>query len=135
MRETLKQLTRSGKQVVFVIDVPELGVESRFCDVDGKKVEMFGYSAWVRNPHTEFCFIFRNEFNARSSRYRELVKMVLQDFPMVYLFDPIDLFCNSDRCIGISDGRKLYRDADHLSGFGSVYVAEHLAPVIRKTLH
>jgi hypothetical protein len=58
----------------------------------------------------------------------------LGDFPSVVLFDPTPLFCDSNWCYGTKNNNKLYKDYDHLSDYGSAYLAKYLSPVILKTL-
>jgi len=131
MRKTLERLNaRHDKKVIFVLDVPELGLEPRQCRAPQDSVEVLGTRFGWGKPTYDNCRIGRLEFDTRTRRYHQLVKSVVQDFPSIHLFDPTALFCDEQWCYGSKDGANLYRDADHLSDFGSVYVAEHLAMII-----
>jgi hypothetical protein len=131
MRDTLARLTSApGKNVVFVIDVPELGVEERFCDVTGKSVQVFGKLVQVRSPDYGQCRIPRGEFDDRAGRYHELVHDVADDFPGVSVLDPTTLFCDTEYCYGYEGQRRLYRDTDHLSEYGSYVVAKQIIELL-----
>jgi len=116
LRDTLRRLAIAGKQVVVVVDVPELGIAPQNCDPSRP--------ATCQNP--------RDEIDRRTARYRELVVRVSSEFSWagVTVFDPTALFCNQEVCIGSSNGRPLYRDVDHLSEFGSQYVGDTLGPLL-----
>jgi peptidoglycan/LPS O-acetylase OafA/YrhL len=118
MRRTFHELRRAGKSVVFIVDVPELGIEPQFCDLS--------------KPET--CQNSRVEIDRRIGEYRRLVRDVVKDFANVTLFDPTELFCDESVCHGIRDGQALYRDFDHLSLFGSSLVGDQLGPVILQLL-
>lgn len=114
LRDTLRRLELAGKQVVVVVGVPELGIAPQNCDPSRP--------ATCQNP--------RDEIDRRTARYRELVVRVSSEFSRVTVFDPTELFCNQEVCIGSSNGRALYRDVDHLGEFGSQYVGDTLGPLL-----
>lgn len=135
MHNTLNRLTAlKDKNIIFVIDIPELGVEARSCDPTGKTITLFGLDILVRPPSSIECSVSRDDFDGRTRRYHKLVREVLSDFPSVILFDPTNLFCDDEKCIGTLDGQHLYKDVDHLSEFGSLYVAQSLAPIVMETI-
>lgn len=126
---TFNELSKLQKaEVIFSIDIPELGQE-RGCLNDQKALDLgfFVLTDWVPSPSTESCVLSRNSYDERASRYKALVYRVAKDFPKIQVFDPTELFCDTRFCGGVdSQGRALYRDADHLSEAGSLYVAEAL---------
>jgi len=126
MRGTLTRLRGANKKILFVIDIPELGVDPLFCDVTGKKINFFGTEVRIRNPDNQKCNVSRDEYESRAGKYREVVFRVLADYPEVLLFDPLEFLCDEKICRGIVDGHALYRDADHLSAFGSAYIASRI---------
>lgn len=118
LRETFHRLQRAGKQSVYVIDVPELGIEPQHC-----------------SPQRQFeCRNLREEIDVRGLRYRNLVIEVAREFPSVTVFDPTTLFCDSKVCDGVRAGERLYRDVDHLSEAGSRMVGNELGPLMLKIL-
>lgn len=114
LRETLRRLSGAGKRTVVVVDVPELGIPPQNCEPD--------------EPTT--CENPRSEIDRRTNRYRELVHAVSSEFSGVTVFDPTELFCSDQVCIGAADGRALYADVDHLSEHGSQYVGDVLGPLL-----
>jgi peptidoglycan/LPS O-acetylase OafA/YrhL len=129
MRRTFSQLAENEHlEVVFVIDIPELGIDGG-CMRTPKRMEIFGYSVTdlvdAGDPGT--CRIARDDYDARASRYKEMIYRVTAEFPSVEVYDPTDDFCDSDHCYGFLSGYGfLYRDVDHLSDVGSQYVAYNL---------
>jgi peptidoglycan/LPS O-acetylase OafA/YrhL len=130
LRNTLARLSQLDKRVIFVIDVPELGVDPLFCDTQGKTIRVFGNELRIREADNQRCYVTRSEYDERTQRYRNLVNTVLPDYPKIIMFDPINLFCDQFRCDGIVQGKALYKDADHLSIFGSEMVAASLVNLI-----
>jgi len=136
MRNTLKKLSSiSNKKIIFMLDVPELGIEDRYCGVPMNFVTVLGTKFGIGEQISyEKCRQTRADFNERNNRYHNLVKKILKEFPNVILFDPTSLFCDDEWCYGSKEGNKLYGDVDHLSKFGSAYVANALSPVILDAL-
>lgn len=118
LRNTFRILAAGGKQTVFIIDIPELGIEPQRCKVE----------------KPESCENSRERIDLRNERYRSLVQRVAADFSEVKIFDPTDLFCDDRVCFGIRDGQPLYKDGDHLSDFGSEYLGNALGPFIMEVL-
>jgi peptidoglycan/LPS O-acetylase OafA/YrhL len=133
LRDTLKKIISYHKKVVFVLDIPEISASPADCK-QGRFFNIFGYSFYTRKSSIENCAVTRQDFEIRISRYRELVHKVLKDFPEVVLFDPTNLFCDEQFCYWNKNGSSLYRDANHLSEYGSAYVAQYLAPVIFESI-
>ncbi len=132
LRNTLTRLNRVGKRIIFVIDIPELGVDPLFCDTEGKTVKFLGTEFRIREPNNQQCYVSRHDYEERTRRYRELTKNIISEFPDVSIFDPTDLFCDQLVCRGIHENKALYRDADHLSEFGSEFVARALLGLLAK---
>jgi hypothetical protein len=137
MRNTLKKLSlHSNKKIVFVLDVPELGIEDRYCGSPKNSITVIGTKFSTGKEITyERCKQTRADFDERNNRYHNLIRAILKDFPNVNLFDPTLLFCDAEWCYGSKDGIKLYRDVDHLSEFGSAYVANSLSKIVIDSLN
>ena len=125
MRNTFEMVAgREDKYIVFVIDTPELGIES--CFRSAKELRVFGLTLGdlVRSAEPHECRIPRAEFDMRTARYHQFVRGIVADYPHVKLFDPTDLFCDKAWCNGYLEGvGYVYRDVDHLSAVGSTYIA------------
>lgn len=120
---TLQKLLSLQKNVIFVLDVPELGFDPRRC------VEIHRFQEYFTTPRDE-CGIEVATFKQRNLEYRNSVLQVLKKFPSVKIFDAASEICDSNWCSGTRDGRLLYRDDDHLSEFGSKLVARQLVELI-----
>ncbi|MGJ3259845.1 MAG: acyltransferase family protein [Rhodospirillales bacterium] len=133
MRNTFAWLSGlEHKRVIFMIDVPELGIDQG-CNRGKKKLELFGVTIGdlVTNDKAVECKIPRAEYEARGGRYKALVKRVAAEFPKIEVFDPTSLLCDRDFCYGHVEGvGYIYSDPDHLSEAGSHYVAAALSKVL-----
>jgi hypothetical protein len=136
MRNTLIKLTSiKSKKIIYVLDIPELGIESKKCYAPNKFITIASTRFGIGSDYNfDGCKQSRIDFNERTNRFHILVKKILADFPNVVLFDPTPLFCDNEWCYGAKDGYKLYKDEDHLSEFGSEYLAKNLSQVIQNML-
>lgn len=125
LSRTVDTLLAAGKQVMVVLDVPELGFHASHCVV--------GRPLGLRTLRTP-CAIDRRSFDARNTDYRNMVIRVLRRYPAVRFFDASQLFCDTRQCIAKSNDTLLYSDDDHLSLAGSLRVSASLAPVVRAML-
>jgi peptidoglycan/LPS O-acetylase OafA/YrhL len=102
------------KQVVVVIDPPELGEDPRACVVV-RPVSL--------SPKTlSSCTQSRSKVDERQAVYRQLVAQIQADNPGLAVYDPIDLFCDDAQCYGLRNGNLLYWDDDHISTWASELV-------------
>ncbi len=126
MRNTFSILSALGpeKKIFYIIDIPELGLTERQCDVNGKTLNFANYDFILKKPNFKNCFVKEKEYFKRSKRYNDLVNRIGNDYPKIRIINPSNLLCNNQICNGIVDNQKLYRDADHLSKFGSLYLSK-----------
>jgi len=124
MRLTLANLIQSGKEVIFVMDTPELGFDPELCV--NSKISWFSKS--VREP----CAVTKEKFDDRNLRYREIVTKVLKDFEQVKVYDASQSLCDRKWCWGMKDGQMFYRDDNHLSVVGSKHVALGLSILLKE---
>lgn len=117
MRQTLDKLAKTGKKVVFFVDVPELGFDTKSC-VDFRPLKITSKSKRVP------CALARGDFDKQAHDYHEIVESVLADYPQVTRFDAWKYFCDDEWCYGMRDQKVLYRDSGHLSQDGSDYLAQ-----------
>jgi hypothetical protein len=118
LRETLTHLTSMGKTVILTHDVPELPFQSKEC-MDNRPLRL-------TNKHAKDCTQTKEAAMARQHVARTIFPKVLADFPQVKLFDPIDTFCPTDRCIWADKAKKIsyYIDGHHLSQEGGEFYAK-----------
>lgn len=129
LRDSLLRLQVNNKKVIFVVDVPEIGLDPKSCFLNEKAIGVDS-SPPIRRQHLSNCTVSRADYNNRVGRYKEIISRVINDFPNVTLFDPTGLFCNEEFCDVIKDNKVLYSDSDHLSSEGSEYIAKYLVPLI-----
>lgn len=122
LRKTLDAFAANKKKVIFVIDNPKIDFDPRAC-LTGRP---FRLSTRARSP----CAISRDWYAAMEGWYRELAFSVLKDYPGVRVFDAPAYLCDDTWCWASKDGRLLYRDIDHLSSAGSMYISRSLIEVM-----
>lgn len=120
MAATLNRLLAAHKQVIFIIDDPELGFDPKSC-LDLRPYNPF--HPGIKSP----CAIDRRSYDQRSARYRKVVREVLEQLPQVQVFDPTKYLCDDQHCWAIRAGEILYRDDDHFSYLGSSYLGRRFA--------
>ncbi|MFV0924872.1 acyltransferase family protein [Pseudomonas palmensis] len=112
---TIDRLQRSGKHVVYMLQVPELGVSPRDCQ--GRPLHF---------NHQTSCQVSRQIYQERMAKYRTLMDSVAKEREIA-LFDPLEYMCDADVCYMSRDGVLLYADDNHLSVAGSRRLAPALA--------
>jgi len=113
-RNTVLRLSAAGKNVVVFVDWPELGFDPRSCLP--RPVPLFSR---VR----PLCGVPRSQVDARNRAYREVIFNMENEFSGLSVFDPLPYLCDSTACYAMRAGHLLYRDDNHLSAAGSVYLA------------
>ena len=122
MRKTLDSALKNNKQVIFVIDNPNLKFDPKQC-LAGRPLS--------RNLSIkQSCTILRSTYEKESKIYRDLVLSVLNDYPEVKIFDTSKYLCDDVSCYGMKDGKILYRDQDHLSFAGGKLLSKELIKLI-----
>lgn len=118
---TIRRLLEKQKQIVFVLDVPELDFDAKSCQESPL--------GWKRAPRA-LCAVSRIAFDVRNSEYRALVHAVLERYPAVKVFDAAAELCDAEWCWAEKGNELLYSDTNHLSMRGSEYVAPTLVKLI-----
>lgn len=121
LKMTLGALTRAGKQVILVIDVPEVDLDPRSC-VKIRPVTLTERE--IRQP----CAISKAEYIERSKNYIRVTRKALENFPQLLVWDTPKNFCDDAYCKAMIGEKLLYRDDDHLSVNGSHWLAERFDP-------
>jgi peptidoglycan/LPS O-acetylase OafA/YrhL len=113
-RNTVLRLSAAGKNVVVFVDWPELGFDPRSCLP--RPVPLFSH---VR----PLCGVPRSQVDTRNRAYRQVIFDMKREFSRLRVFDPFPYLCDSTACYAMRAGHLLYRDDNHLSAAGSVYLA------------
>jgi peptidoglycan/LPS O-acetylase OafA/YrhL len=116
--QTIRALLDAGKQVVFAIDNPELSFDLNACARQGALQEFLG--------RARQCSMPRSDYDSRVATYLEMIGRLKGEFPQLLVYDPTDLICDQESCSPWRGGHSLYRDQDHLSVYGSEFIAADL---------
>jgi peptidoglycan/LPS O-acetylase OafA/YrhL len=118
---TVRTLRAAGKEVVLVMDVPELPFLPKDC------IARPGTALFQRS-----CELPRQVADARETEFRQLLARVASGNPGVAVYDPTSLMCDRSVCRFESTDALLYRDSNHLTMTGSEYVADDLLAWLSK---
>lgn len=121
MTKTIKRLLDKNKNVIFVLDIPELDFDAKSCNESPLA---------LRKSARQICAISRQEFDIRNNEYRALVYSVLNNFPSVKIFDAAAKLCDDKMCWAKKDNILFYSDTNHLTLLGSEYIAKSLINII-----
>jgi hypothetical protein len=120
MNFTLERLVGSGKQVIFIVDTPELYFDPKTC-VSFRPVTFPGYK-----PRTS-CTVDKKKFEERNADYHRIVAEARAAFPTVKFIKAYEYLCDKELCYGLLDGELLYQSRDHLTPAGSRYLVRKMA--------
>jgi hypothetical protein len=122
-RDTYRRFLAAGKQVIVMDDIPILPFDPRAC------IKRAGFAAsTTRSP----CAIARAEVERQTPEHGPLLKKLLQEFPSIRLFDPAPYLCDRSYCYAMLDGKLMYRDDNHLSYDGDLYIGTKFADQLRR---
>jgi len=114
LKATVAELQLLGKRVIVLAQIPEIGynVPSSLyvANVSGRDIE------GIIAPRLE-------EFNQRTQLVNAVLEELREDFGMHILW-PSEMLCDDQVCHLLERGQPLYRDDNHLSAIGSVWLAE-----------
>ncbi|WP_425145597.1 acyltransferase family protein [Deinococcus sp.] len=116
---TIDLFLKAKKRVIFIIDNPELDFEPKDC-LNLRPLQLF-------KPDQYPCALSKKRYDERNVQYLSIVRRVAKRFPQVNIFDAAASFCDARWCWAMKDGAMLYRDNDHLSKAGRLYVARAFA--------
>ena len=120
LRRTVKRALEAKKQVVFVLDTPELDFEPSSCVVH-RPLSLRGNG--LRQP----CSMDLRTVYERQSVSRKLITDTLAEFPEVKILDPLAILCHGDICLAGMDGTAFYLDRNHLLPQGADYLVERFS--------
>ncbi len=110
--DSINAFLKLEKSVVFVEDVPEIGVKARSCLNDRP--------FRISNKSLRSCVVSRKVFDERNARYRAAVDAIIQKLDgKIRIFPAYRYFCDETSCSSIKNGTPYYVDDDHLSLAGS----------------
>ncbi|WP_426177116.1 acyltransferase family protein [Massilia sp. TWR1-2-2] len=122
--EVAKQLLALGKKVVFVIDVPEFGINPEVC-IANRPVAF-------RNQSLPSCVLSRVVVDARQRQYRELIGQIQAQVPGLLVYDTRAAFCSETSCASKDDRQVYFYDNNHVNLSGSAKLLDDLAAWLQR---
>lgn len=121
----ISRVLKSGKQVVFLKDIPDLDFDIKSCfDLRPLRITPI---ANLRHD----CSMDEGSFIERLSAYDSIVDEILRSFPSVKTYNPRPLFCLSGKCLASDGTLPYYTNGDHVNHFGANLVIDGLIKEVR----
>ncbi|TGL61454.1 acyltransferase family protein [Leptospira sarikeiensis] len=120
-RDTVKRLLLAGKEVVYIVDVPEMDFDPKRC------VPLRPFRLGFENLE-QSCRVKRADFDERNKEYHEIVNSLKHEFPRMKVWEAWRPICDNEYCYALKDGKLLYRDSHHVSLEGSYWLGEKYDP-------
>ena len=117
LSRTLDLLEGAGKNVVFLMQTPELDIRFESCL---EKLRAAG--SW----DDRMCAVSRRRVDQYVGEYAGLVYAALAGRRRVTVLDPLQVLCDADFCRAVLGGELMYRDDVHLGVEGSRHVMRKL---------
>lgn len=115
LQKIIESFEKSGKQVIFFLDTPHMEFDPLRC----LNVRRFSMTSRIRLQCAKpFADALEKQTNMRN-----MVSALAKKHPKMKVFDPFLAMCDESNCYAIKDKKLLYRDADHLSLDGSIFIA------------
>ena len=122
--EVSQQLLALGKKVVFVIDVPEFGINPEVC-IANRPVAF-------RNQSLPSCVLSRAVVDARQKEYRELIGQIQAQVPRLLVYDTRGMFCDEVSCASKDDKHVYFYDNNHVNLSGSAKLLDGLSAYLAR---
>lgn len=101
------------------------------------KASAFRCADWF-NRNSLYCQRGFEIPRALLERYRQPIlkafDQIAQQVPGILVWDPFPILCFEDVCKSWQDGKPLFLDGDHLSGFGNLQLLDSFTSFMRNTL-
>jgi len=116
-----------GTPIVLLLPTPEFGggVPMELCQPQ-----------WFRPQPPQECRtgLDRRSLDRLSAYLKQQLQPLVARHPHLILHDPLNALCpaGTGRCPRLRDGRLLYSDGDHLSGYGASLVLDDLMAALRR---
>jgi hypothetical protein len=124
LKNTIDFLVKSGKKIIFVHQIPELGFDIRGCL---NRVGIY---------NNQKCNLNINSVYERLSTYKNSVNQIINNNKNVLQYDPMHIACNLTSCEPFDNsGILLYRDDNHISKHGAEIISADIIKMITIKKH
>jgi hypothetical protein len=120
LRRTVETLTRKGKQVLLLGQVPPYPAAPAGCVARARH----------SGQDERSCFAPAKVIAQYLDYSNTLLRTIESEFDSVHAFIPMDVLCDERSCSVFLNNVFLYRDEDHLNRRGSQQFAEHLKTLL-----
>lgn len=118
---TLRMFEKSGKKIFYVLNIPSMDFDPKVC------IKQRPYSF----AKAQACFISRKKHDQDAKRYKDTIYQLTR-LHSAEVIDPSLKLCDQSVCIAKKDRNLIYRDPQHLTYFGSIFVAPIFANFFQK---
>ncbi len=120
---TLKSISNIQhiKKIYYFLENPELDFLPK--EVIPRPFDYFGLS--TRDSTMDYSL-----YKLRMDKYQTIAYKISDNYEKVSVIDTTPYFCDQKKCYSYKNGNFLYADDDHLSVFGSHYIASEVEDVI-----
>ncbi len=115
----LSSLTNSGKEIIFLMDIPDLNFNIRSCF----DIRLINTVLRVDKPS---CTMSSSEFYDRMRPYDDAIFSVLKNYPKIKIYDPRTILCRDKLCIASDGNLPFYENGDHLNRYGAEFIFKSL---------
>ena len=134
-RPKMAQLQRiflaAGKEVVYVLGAPSFTIPASACRL--RKIEVLGLEFTLGNSDS-VCREPRDEFEKIEIAQREYIARLRQNDPRVFIYDPLDAFCDDRFCYQTSSEGSLFWTVQHVNEKGSARLLKNFEGWARQNL-
>lgn len=120
LEATVVNLRTSGKQVVLLMDVPELHDDRQ------------AYRAAIQSLRDGGAPVFgptRSEHSKAQHRIYRLLNEIAEKHDLM-IIDPVELMCGDNSCLIANQGRSLYRDKHHITDDAAIQYKDIFRPLL-----
>lgn len=126
LKNMIADVDASGEKIYIVLGIPEVGYNVPSAQFIGQL---------TRRDINQIIAPTKTEYLQRNQGVLQVMQKIQQEFPSVTLIDPASPLCNNEQQICIVKDNKnypLYRDDDHLSTYGALYISPIFDEIFQK---
>lgn len=113
------KLLDSGKNVIFLMDIPDLDFDIKTC-FDNRP-----FRITVANTRND-CWINEADYFRRMAPFDLVLDEVFAEYPSIKVYNPRRIFCNGAKCVASDGLMPYYANGDHLNHYGAGLVVDGL---------